>query len=82
MAEGAHSSLTSDLTSQRDALLRMGVRDANIYVDHGLTGTNRPRSRRQKPSTHRHRTLTLSRQATARGRRPDEEPKVASVPAD
>lgn len=32
-----------DLTSQRDALLRLGVLDSNIYVDHGLTGTNRAR---------------------------------------
>ncbi|MDZ8275370.1 recombinase family protein [Microbacterium aquimaris] len=32
-----------DLTSQRDALLRLGVLDPNIYVDHGLTGTNRAR---------------------------------------
>jgi DNA invertase Pin-like site-specific DNA recombinase len=27
-----------DLTSQRDAMLRLGVLDSNIYVDHGLTG--------------------------------------------
>ncbi|MBW9092582.1 recombinase family protein [Microbacterium jejuense] len=32
-----------DLTSQRGALLRLGVLDSNIYVDHGLTGTNRAR---------------------------------------
>lgn len=37
------STTDQDLTSQRDALLRMGVRDANIYVDHGLTGTHRAR---------------------------------------
>ncbi|MBN9224951.1 recombinase family protein, partial [Microbacterium sp.] len=37
------STTDQDLTSQRDALLRMGVRDSNIYVDHGLTGTNRAR---------------------------------------
>jgi DNA invertase Pin-like site-specific DNA recombinase len=37
------STTDQDLTSQRDALLRMGVRDADIYVDHGLTGTNRAR---------------------------------------
>lgn len=30
-----------DFTSQRDALLRLGVLDSHIYVDHGLTGTNR-----------------------------------------
>ena len=37
------STTDQDLTSQRDALLRMGVREANIYVDHRLTGTNRAR---------------------------------------
>ena len=30
-----------DLTAQRDALLAMGVEPERIYVDHGLTGTNR-----------------------------------------
>ena len=34
------STADQDLTSQRDALLRLGVLDSNIYVDHGLTGTN------------------------------------------
>lgn len=37
------STAEQDLTSQRDALLRLGVLDSNIYVDHGLTGTNRAR---------------------------------------
>ena len=32
-----------DLTAQRDALLGMGVENGRIYVDHGLTGTNRER---------------------------------------
>lgn len=32
-----------DLTAQRDALLRLGVDDERVYVDHGLTGTNRDR---------------------------------------
>ncbi|MDN5746648.1 MAG: recombinase family protein [Nocardioidaceae bacterium] len=31
------------LTAQRDALLAMGVETKRIYVDHGLTGTNRER---------------------------------------
>jgi excisionase family DNA binding protein len=30
-----------DLTAQRDALLGLGVAADRIYVDHGLTGTNR-----------------------------------------
>ena len=30
-----------DLTAQRDALLGLGVEVERIYVDHGLTGTNR-----------------------------------------
>jgi len=30
-----------DLTAQRDALLGLGVEAERIYVDHGLTGTNR-----------------------------------------
>ncbi len=33
-----------DLTAQRDALLSLGVQAERIYVDHGLTGTNRERS--------------------------------------
>jgi DNA invertase Pin-like site-specific DNA recombinase len=32
-----------DLTSQRDALAALGVAPERIYVDHGLTGTNRER---------------------------------------
>ena len=37
------SAADQDLTSLRDALLRLGVLDSNMYVDHGLTGTNRAR---------------------------------------
>ena len=32
-----------DLTAQRDGLATMGVAPDRIYVDHGLTGTNRER---------------------------------------
>lgn len=32
-----------DLTAQRDALLGLGIEAERIYVDHGLTGTNRER---------------------------------------
>ena len=32
-----------DLTAQRDALAALGVKPKRIYVDHGLTGTNRDR---------------------------------------
>ena len=32
-----------DLTAQCDALLAMGVTSDRVYVDHGLTGTNRDR---------------------------------------
>jgi len=32
-----------DLTAQRDALASLGVDPKRIYVDHGLTGTNRAR---------------------------------------
>ncbi len=32
-----------DLTAQRDALTALGVAPERIYVDHGLTGTNRSR---------------------------------------
>jgi DNA invertase Pin-like site-specific DNA recombinase len=32
-----------DLTAQRDSLLGLGVGTDRIYVDHGLTGTNRER---------------------------------------
>lgn len=37
------STADQDPTSQRDALLRLGLLDSNIYVDHGPTGTNRAR---------------------------------------
>jgi hypothetical protein len=30
-----------DLTVQREALLKFGVAAERIYIDHGLTGTNR-----------------------------------------
>ena len=32
-----------DLTAQREALTALGVQPDRIYVDHGLTGTNRAR---------------------------------------
>jgi DNA invertase Pin-like site-specific DNA recombinase len=32
-----------DRTAQRDGLLGLGVETKRIYVDHGLTGTNRER---------------------------------------
>ena len=32
-----------DLTAQRDGLIGLGVSANRIYVDHGLTGTNRER---------------------------------------
>ncbi len=32
-----------DLTAQREGLARLGVQSDRIYVDHGLTGTNRER---------------------------------------
>ena len=32
-----------DLTAQRDGLTGLGVAPGRIYVDHGLTGTNRER---------------------------------------
>jgi len=32
-----------DLTAQRDALTALGVDPDRVYVDHGLTGTNRDR---------------------------------------
>jgi len=37
------STLDQDLTAQRDALTALGVDPDRIYVDHGLTGTNRDR---------------------------------------
>ena len=33
-----------DITAQRDALTELGVAADRIYVDHGLTGTNRART--------------------------------------
>lgn len=37
------STSSQDLTAQREALLGLGVDAERIYVDHGLTGTNRDR---------------------------------------
>ena len=37
------STVDQDLTAQRDALAALGVEPNRIYVDHGLTGTNRDR---------------------------------------
>lgn len=37
------STASQDLASQRQALASLGVESDNIYVDHGLTGTNRDR---------------------------------------
>ena len=34
---------SQDLTAQRDALAELGVEPDRVYVDHGLTGTNRDR---------------------------------------
>jgi DNA invertase Pin-like site-specific DNA recombinase len=34
---------TQDLTAQRDRLHELGVAEERIYLDHGLTGTNRKR---------------------------------------
>jgi DNA invertase Pin-like site-specific DNA recombinase len=34
---------TQDLTAQRHALTTLGVKPGRIYVDHGLTGTDRAR---------------------------------------
>ena len=46
-----------ELTAQREGLLALGVETERIYVDHGLTGTNRERpglrghSRPAEPAT-------------------------------
>ncbi|MGK4188315.1 recombinase family protein [Rothia koreensis] len=37
------STAEQDLTAQKDGLARLGVSESNMYVDHGLTGTNRSR---------------------------------------
>jgi hypothetical protein len=37
------STAQHDLTAQRHGLRALGVGDDRIYVDHGLTGTNRDR---------------------------------------
>jgi len=37
------STVDQDLTAQRDALAGLGVEPNRVYVDHGITGTNRER---------------------------------------
>lgn len=39
------STVEQDLAAQRDALAALGVEPRRVYVDHGLTGTNRDRPR-------------------------------------
>lgn len=39
-----------DLTAQRGILAGLGVAEERIYLDHGLTGTNRERPGSTKPS--------------------------------
>ncbi len=41
-----------DQTAQHDALLSLGVEADRIYVNHGLTGTNRDDLNPAKPSPH------------------------------
>jgi len=41
-----------DLTAQRDGLHALGVQAERIYVDHGVTGTNRERPACSRPSLH------------------------------
>ncbi len=43
MAYARCSTDDQDLTAQREALIALGVTPERIYVDHGLTGTNRAR---------------------------------------
>lgn len=38
-----YSTDAQDLTAQRDGLAKLGVEAERIYVDHGLTGTDRER---------------------------------------
>ena len=40
-----------DLTAQREDLLALGVDSGRIYVDNGLTGTNRERPRLREAQT-------------------------------
>lgn len=37
------STAEQDLTAQRQSLVHLGVEESRIFVDHGLTGTNRAR---------------------------------------
>ncbi len=37
------STSAQDLTAQREGLARLGVAPERVYVDHGLTGTDRAR---------------------------------------
>lgn len=37
------STIEQDVSAQREALVRLGVDEARIYVDHGMTGTHRAR---------------------------------------
>jgi Resolvase, N terminal domain len=60
-----------DLTAQRNSLAALGVGDDRIYVDHGLTGTNRTGpvcGSPWPPDTAATRPLTCSVRQTGRNR--------------
>jgi len=76
-----------DLTAQRDALAALDVAPDRIYVDHGLTGTNRDRpglreamaARRAGPAVARPDHPALSRSLSATDRRIPGHPATVKV---
>lgn len=62
------STTGQDLTAQREALIRLGVQEDRIYVDHGLTGTNRARPGLREAMVDCSQTTRLARNARRGGR--------------
>ena len=73
-----------DLTAQRDGLTALGVAPARMYVDHGLTGTNRDRPglREALAACGEGDTLVVTKESAQRRRRPClvETPSHPAVP--
>ena len=70
-----------DLTAQRDGLAALGVAANRVYVDHGLTGTNRERPGLREALAACREGDTSSPSSTGlRGRCPTPEPSPTSSP--
>jgi DNA invertase Pin-like site-specific DNA recombinase len=73
-----------DLTAQRDGLAALGVASNLVYVDHGLTGTNRERPglREALAACREGDTLVVTKLDRLARSLPDARPSPTSSPPD